>query len=347
MVSPLTIAPGAVEQRHRARQRHGEAHRLVGDHAPAQARRALQRLDQLGHAVEDLRVAQHPRLVVDEELLAQLGKFGRFGRDAEGHAQHAARAGAGHRPIALQRQRRQAALGAHLVGRGAQVGRAVDQGAVQVEQDGFGVAAPSRSNRRLLGGEHVVDAGVAAQPVAPRHRVVLHAAGMAQVEAGGAAVRGQFARPDQLLVLVRAARQHAEHVLGADDREQEGLQVAVDGREEHPAAGLDEVGAGLDDRGRIGHVFEHFHAGHDVEAARLLGRQRLGADLAVLDAARAGLQRMQLRHLERLVGQVDAQHLGALARHRVGQDAAAAADVEHALARRAARCRRSSPGAAD
>ena len=38
---------------------------------------------------------------------------------------------------------------------------------------------------------------------------------------------------------------------------------------------------------------------------------------------------MQLRHLERLVGQVDAQHLRAAPRHRIGQDAAAAAHVQH------------------
>ncbi|MNT63365.1 hypothetical protein D3C72_2011740 [compost metagenome] len=37
--------------------------------------------------------------------------------------------------------------------------------------------------------------------------------------------------------------------------------------------------------------------------------------------------------LERLGREVDAQHVGALARHRIGQDAAAAADIDHALAR--------------
>ena len=41
---------------------------------------------------------------------------------------------------------------------------------------------------------------------------------------------------------------------------------------------------------------------------------------------------VQLRHLQRLVRHVDAGDLGAAARHRFGEDAAAAADVEHALA---------------
>ncbi len=41
---------------------------------------------------------------------------------------------------------------------------------------------------------------------------------------------------------------------------------------------------------------------------------------------------MQVGHLERLVRQVDAGHPGALAGHRFGQDAAAAADVDDILA---------------
>jgi hypothetical protein len=63
-------------------------------------------------------------------------EVGVLGRDAERDAQHAARAGAGHVAVAVQRQRRQAAVDAHLVGRRAQVGGAVDQRAVQVEQHG-------------------------------------------------------------------------------------------------------------------------------------------------------------------------------------------------------------------
>ena len=77
-----------------------------------------------------------------------------------------------------------------------------------------------------------------------------------------------------------------------------------------------------------------------------LGGQRLGRDLAVLDVAAPGLQRVQLRHPQRLGGQVDAQHLGAAPRHRFGQDAAAAAHVEHALAVQRRAGRRSSRGAA-
>ena len=41
---------------------------------------------------------------------------------------------------------------------------------------------------------------------------------------------------------------------------------------------------------------------------------------------------MQVRDAERLMRQIDALHARAEPRHRFGQDAAAAADVEHALA---------------
>jgi hypothetical protein len=79
-------------------------------------------------------------------------------------------------------------------------------------------------------------------------------------------------------------------------------------------------------------VLEHLHAGDDVEALGHLLGQRLDRDLAVGDARRRRLDRVELRHLERLVGEVDAEHVGAAARHRIGEDAAAAADVENALA---------------
>jgi hypothetical protein len=55
-------------------------------------------------------------------------------------------------------------------------------------------------------------------------------------------------------------------------------------------------------------------------------------DLAVGDARRRRLDRVELGHLERLGSEVDAEHVGTAARHRVGKDAAAAADIEDALA---------------
>ena len=102
-----------------------------------------------------------------------------------------------------------------------------------------------------------------------------------------------------------------------------------------PAARLDQAAAGRDDRRRVGHVLQHLHAGDDVEAAGCSAASASTATSRYSTRGVAGLERVQLRHAQRLGGQVDAQHLGAAPRHRIGQDAAAAADVEHPLAAQA------------
>jgi hypothetical protein len=84
-------------------------------------------------------------------------------------------------------------------------------------------------------GQQVVHAGVVAQAVALGQGVVAHALG-GRRSSPRHGTSGQFAGADEARVLVRALGQQLEQVLGADDGEQEGLGVAVDGGEEHPAA---------------------------------------------------------------------------------------------------------------
>ena len=58
--------------------------------------------------------------------------------------------------------------------------------------------------------------------------------------------------------------------------------------------------------------------------------QCFDADFAVHDVRRLRFERMQLRDLQRLGGEVDAKRgFNAAPRHRIGQDAAAATDVKH------------------
>ena len=121
---------GEVEDRH---QGLGEAGGLVGDHAPFQATR-FEGVEQIEDAGKGLRVAADVGGVQFQELLAHGREIRVVRRHAEGHAQHPPRARARHVSVIRQGQRRHAAVGAHLVRGGAQVGRAVDQGAVQVEQ---------------------------------------------------------------------------------------------------------------------------------------------------------------------------------------------------------------------
>ena len=75
-------------------------------------------------------------------------------------------------------------------------------------------------------------------------------------------------------------------------------------------------------------MLQHFHAGDYVKAARRLGGQRFGTHFAVAYARGFGFQRVQLRHAQSFGREIDAQHVGATARHGVGQDASAATHVQ-------------------
>ncbi len=138
----------------------------------------------------------------------------------------------------------------------------------------------------------------------------------------------EFGRADELVVRVRAGRQQAQHVLGAEDGHGVGLHRPVQRRDEHVAVRLHEPPERVDDRGGIGHVLEHFHARDDVVFAGMGRGMRLGRFEHVVHLD-AGFERMQLCDLQQVVGEVEPRDQRALARHRFGQQAAAAADVEH------------------
>ena len=78
-------------------------------------------------------------------------------------------------------------------------------------------------------------------------------------------------------------------------------------------------------------MFEHFHAGYDIEAGRAFACKVFGGDVAVIHLLPA-LEEVQPGDAEGLVGEVDAGDLGAPGSHGFGQDAAAAADIDDLLA---------------
>ena len=80
----------------------------------------------------------------------------------------------------------------------------------------------------------------------------------------------------------------------------------------------------------IGDVLDHFHVEDDVERLALLG-EGLGRGGAVVDAEPA-LRGVQLRHLDIVGRRIGADDLRAQPRHRLAEQAAAAADVEDAQA---------------
>src|SRR5471032_31214 len=107
---------------------------------------------------------------------------------------------------------------------------------------------PSMSKRTALiriglllaqGLDHVVDVNVRRQLVVLGQWVVGQADDVLDGQAGHAAPGTEFGRADEFLEVMGAARQQLHDVFGADDSEQIRLRIAVDGREEHLAAGLD------------------------------------------------------------------------------------------------------------
>ena len=112
------------------------------------------------------------------------------------------------------------------------------------------------------------------------------------------------------------------------------FRVTVDGGKKHHAARFGQPGAGTDDGGRVGHMLHHFHAGNDVVSLRGFGRQIFHADTAVGNIVQLPHLCMVFGGLQRFFRQIDTQNLRrASIGHTFAQDAAAAADIQHFLAR--------------
>src|SRR6267143_7291732 len=133
------------------------------------------------------------------------------------------------------------------------------------------VPSKSNSTARVLvthAAREIVDVAVAPEAIFSPERVISHAD-----ELGGAKPRlAREARElrglDEAQVIVRAARQEPQDVLRADDGEEIGLRVAVDGGEEHLAAGAHQLRAGRDDVRGLRYVLEKLHAGDHIECCR-------------------------------------------------------------------------------
>src|SRR5258708_40360621 len=103
---------------------------------------------------------------------------------------------------------------------------------------------PSKSNSAARAGrlllthaaQEIVDVAVALEPVAAAERVIGHADQLGAAQAGVARPARQLRRLDEAQVVMRAARQEAQQVLGADHRPEITLRSAVDRREEHLCA---------------------------------------------------------------------------------------------------------------
>ena len=121
---------------------------------------------------------------------------------------------------------------------------------------------------------------------------------------------GELGGADELGEVVGAPGQHAQHILGADDGKQIGLWIAVDGREEHLTARLDQRRAGARSRRqgpahvRASPCRSRHRTVAGISAASCLDRYASIVDLL------SALEQMQSRHLQRRFAHVDAGHLG-------------------------------------
>ena len=100
-----------------------------------------------------------------------------------------------------------------------------------------GARAPRTTNRvyTALRHHHVIDVHVGRQAPAVGERAVDHAGLLGDGELVVLQMLRQFVGGDELVPLMGAARQPAQHIFGADDGKRKALPVAVQGRDHHHA----------------------------------------------------------------------------------------------------------------
>ena len=165
------------------------------------------------------------------------------------------------------------------------------------------------------------------------NKIVDHAGFAGDVQAGLLDGDLEFVRRDELVPLMGAARQPAQDVFGADDRQREAFCRAVERGDEHKPAGLHHRGGQLDEQADIGDMLDHFHGENDVEAFAGF-RQRFGGGVAVVDG-KTRLRGVSLRHRDVALRRIGADDRRAEPRQRLAENAAAAADIEDAQAGKA------------
>ena len=74
-----------------------------------------------------------------------------------------------------------------------------------------------------------------------------------------------FLGRDQLVKLVGAARQPAQHIFGADDGKRKALQLRLIVAATMMPPGF-TISAHADEQADVGDVLDHFHVEHDVES---------------------------------------------------------------------------------
>src|ERR1700730_6398493 len=141
----------------------------------------------------------------------------------------------------------------------------------------------SGAHQALRGGgplqvRQVIHRGIAAQVTARGQRVEFEARKLTQRQPRAPCPTIQLRRPYQTLVFVRAPWNQIEDVFGGNDRQQEGLQIAVDCRDEYRTTWPDQRRQRSHHPLRVGYVLQHLHAGDYIETGGGCPRDLLRGD---------------------------------------------------------------------
>src|SRR5262245_25799117 len=190
----------------------------------------------------------------------------------------------------------------------------------------------SRS-RRLLGRDHVVHVHVGRELPAVSEQVIDDASLLRHGHPALFERNLELIWRDELVPLVGAARQPAQHVLSPHNREREALDGAIERRDHHQAAGLNHFGTAVNEQSEVGDMLDHLHGEHDLEA--LAGvRQCLCRGGAVVDGKTLAAG-VYLGGLDVSLSRIRAHHRGPEPGDRLAEEAPSAADIEHAQPRQA------------
>ena len=159
-------------------------------------------------------------------------------------------------------------------------------------------------------------------------RIVVHAGTGPELQACIACPAVQFRRPDEFSIFMRAGRQQFEQIFSTDNRHHERFRIAIDGGEKRVPARAQQGMYRSNDLGGTWHVLEHLEASHHVVPSRFLRGRFLCGRESIFDA-RARLELVQARNRQRAFGHIDSGHRGPGLCERLGQNAAAASDVDH------------------
>ena len=125
----------------------------------------------------------------------------------------------------------------------------------------------------------------------------------------------QFRRLDEFAVIMCTFGQHTQDIFCANDREQIRFWITVNGREEDMTTWFGQFITGLNNRGWIRYMFQHFHTGHDIVLTGLFFCELLYWNLTVFNIADTFLLGMDACHIQWRFAHINAQHLSTTARH--------------------------------